>query len=107
MLYELMHLARALFGVLVADALYMRGSGRNGKDTARNALASIGGTYVTSVSCDARQMQNADSPSPTFASLRARRLICVREVLGRSQKVLSGSIVGDPRKLPEGPSRSQ
>ena len=80
-LHELTHLARGLFGVLMAEALYVRGSGRNGKDTVCNTMASIGGTYVTSVSCDAIcQIQNADAPSPTFASLRARRIVCVREV---------------------------
>ena len=57
------------------------GSGRNGKDTVCNAMAKVGGTYVTSVSCDAlSQIKSADSPSPTFASLRARRVVCVREV---------------------------
>ena len=80
-IYELTHLSRGLFGVQMAEALYVRGSGRNGKDTVCNACAKVGGTYVTSVSCDAlSQIRNADSASPTFASLRARRVVCVREV---------------------------
>ena len=80
-IYELTHLSRGLFGIQMAEALYVRGSGRNGKDTVCNAVAKVGGTYVTSVSCDAlSQIKNADSASPTFASLRARRVVCVREV---------------------------
>lgn len=80
-IYELMHLARGLFGVLMAEALYVRGPGRNGKDTVCNVMELVGGTYVHSISCDAlSQISNADSPSPTFASVRARRMVCVREV---------------------------
>ena len=80
-LYELSHLVRGLFGILMAEALYVRGPGRNGKDTVCNAMAQVGGTYVTSISCDAlSQITSADSPSPTFAGVRARRIVCVREV---------------------------
>ena len=53
MIYELTHLSRGLFGIQMAEALYVRGSGRNGKDTVCNSVAKVGGTYVTSVSCDA------------------------------------------------------
>ena len=81
MLYELSHVARGLFGILMAEALYVRGSGRNGKDTACNAMQKVGGTYVQSISCDSLcNITSADGPSPTFYSVRGRRIVCVREV---------------------------
>ena len=80
-LYELSHIARGLFGILMAEALYVRGSGRNGKDTACNAMQKVGGTYVQSISCDSLcNITSADNPSPTFYSVRGRRIVCVREV---------------------------
>ena len=80
-LYELSHVARGLFGILMAEALYVRGSGRNGKDTACNAMQKVGGTYVQSISCDSLcNITSADGPSPTFYSVRGRRIVCVREV---------------------------
>ena len=80
-IYELTHLARGLFGVLMAEALYVRGSGRNGKDTVCNAMACVGGTYVASICCSSLcSITDPDSPSPTFASVRGRRVVCIREV---------------------------
>ncbi len=65
-LYELTHLARGLFGVRMAEALYVRGSGRNGKDTVCNAMLKVGGSYVKSIACDSLcQITSADSPSPS------------------------------------------
>ncbi len=44
-------------------------------------MLKVGGSYVKSIACDSLcQITSADSPSPTFASLRARRIVCVREV---------------------------
>ncbi len=64
-LHELSHMARGLFGILMAEALYAHGSGRNGKSICCDTL------------CD---ITNADNPSPTFYSVRGRRIVCVREV---------------------------
>ena len=80
-LYELTHAARGLFGILMAEALYVRGSARNGKDTVCNALTNVGGTYVHSISCsNLCKISDPDAPSPVFASCRARRIVCIREV---------------------------
>ena len=80
-LYELTHLARGTFGLPMAEALFVRGAGRNGKDTVCNLMQHTLGTYATSVSCDALcSIPSADAPSPTFASLRARRFVAIREV---------------------------
>ena len=80
-LYELALVARGLFGILMAEALHVRDSGRNGKDTACNAMQKVGGTYVQSISCDSLcNITSADNPSPTFYSVRGRRIVCVREV---------------------------
>lgn len=79
--YELTQAARGLFGVVMAEAVYLRGSGRNGKDTVCNAFKSLGGTYVHSIACNSLcKITDADLPSPVFANCRARRIVCVREV---------------------------
>ena len=79
--YELTQAARGLFGVVMAEAVYLRGSGRNGKDTVCNAFKSVGGTYVHSIDCNSLcKITDADQPSPVFANCRARRIVCVREV---------------------------
>jgi hypothetical protein len=79
--YLLMHLARGAFGLPMAEGLFIRSSGRSGKDTLANLLCGILGTYSTSISCDALcAIPSPDSPSPTFASLRARRFVAIREV---------------------------
>ncbi len=79
--YELTQAARGLFGVVMAEAVYLRGSGRNGKDTVCNAFKSVGGTYVHSIACNSLcKITDADQPSPVFANCRARRIVCVREV---------------------------
>ena len=41
-LYELTHATRGLFGIPMAEALYVRGSGRKGKDTVCNAFKHFG-----------------------------------------------------------------
>ena len=92
-LYELSHIARGLFGILMAEALYVRGSGRNGKGTACNAMQKVGGTYVQSISCDSLcNITSADNPSPTFYSVRGRRIVCVREVATRCRLVICSRI---------------
>ena len=50
-LYELTHAERSLFGILMAEALYVRGSGRNGKDNVCNTFKTVGGSYVHSITC--------------------------------------------------------
>ena len=80
-LYELTHAARGLFGIQMAEALYVRGSGRNGKDTVCNAFKAVGGSYVHSIACSALcQISDPNSASPVIISCRGRRIVCVREV---------------------------
>ena len=81
--YYLMHLARAVFGMTMAEALWTRGPGRNGKDTVCNLLHAILGSYALSIYCEALcRIKDPDAPTPTFAKCRARRVVCVREVGG-------------------------
>ena len=80
-LYELCHLARGTFGVLMAEALFVRGPGRNGKDTVANKMHALLGSYCVSITSETLcRVKDPDSPSPTMAKLRARRFVCVREV---------------------------
>jgi hypothetical protein len=80
-IYLLTHLARGAFGVPMAEALFVRSAGRSGKDSTANLMCAILGTYATSISCDALcAVPSPDAPSPTFASLRARRFVAIREV---------------------------
>jgi hypothetical protein len=88
--YMLMHLARGAFGVPMAEALFCRSAGRSGKDTSANLMCSLLGSYSYSISCDALcSIPSPDSPSPTFAQLRARRFIAIREV---GEQKLAGSL---------------
>jgi hypothetical protein len=80
-IYLLTHLARGVFAVPIAEALFVRSSGRSGKDTTCNIMCSLLGTYSYSLSCDSLcSIPSPDAPSPTIASLRARRFVAVREV---------------------------
>ena len=89
-LYELTHATRGLFGIPMAEALYVRGSGRNGKDTVCNAFKTIGGSYVHSIACSSLcQISDPNAASPVFAGCRGRRIVCVREV-PRDCKILEG-----------------
>jgi len=89
-LYELTHAARGLFGILMAEALYVRGSGRNGKDTACNAFKAVGGGYVHSIAASSLcQISDPNAPSPVFAGCRGRRIVCIREV-PKDCKILEG-----------------
>jgi hypothetical protein len=86
--YLLTHLARGVFAVPIAEGLFVRSSGRSGKDVTANLLCALLGSYGASISCDALcAITSPDAPSPTFASLRARRFVAVREVA--DQKILS------------------
>jgi hypothetical protein len=86
--FLLTHLARGVFAVPIAEGLFVRSSGRSGKDLTANLLCALLGGYATSVSCDALcSISSPDAPSPTFAGLRARRFVAVREVA--DQKLLS------------------
>jgi hypothetical protein len=79
--YLLTHLARGVFGVPMAEALFVRSSGRSGKDTTANLMCALLGSYATSIACDSLcAIPSPDAPSPAFASLRARRFVAVREV---------------------------
>ena len=76
-----MHLARGVFGLPMAEALFVRSCGRSGQDTACNIVSSMLGTYAVSIAYDSLcSVVNPDLPCPTFASLRARRFVAVREV---------------------------
>jgi hypothetical protein len=80
-IYLLTHLARGVFAVPIAEALFVRSSGRSGKDSSCNIMCSLLGTYSYSLSCDSLcSIPSPDAPSPTIASLRARRFVAVREV---------------------------
>jgi hypothetical protein len=86
--YLLTHLARGVFGVPIAEGLFVRSSGRSGKDLTANIVCALLGTYAVSISCDSLcSIPSPDAPSPTFASLRARRFVAIREVA--DQKLLS------------------
>ena len=88
-LYLLTHLARGTFAIPMAEALHVRSSGRSGKDTSANIMCDVLGIYSYSISYDSlTTVTSPDSPSPTFAQLRARRFVAVREVGGG--KVLAG-----------------
>jgi hypothetical protein len=79
--YLLTHLARGAFGVPMAEALFVRSAGRSGKDTLANLMCALLGSYSTSISCDSLcSIPSPDAPSPTFAGLRARRFVAIREV---------------------------
>jgi hypothetical protein len=85
--YLLTHLARGTFGIPMAEALHVKSSGRSGKDTTANIICEVLGTYSYSVAYDSLTMvASPDAPSPTFAQLRARRFVAVREV-GESKMV--------------------
>jgi hypothetical protein len=80
-IYLLTHLARGTFAVPMAECLFVRSSGRSGKDTTANLMCAVLGTYAHSVSYDSLcSVSSPDAPSPTFAALRARRFVAVREV---------------------------
>jgi hypothetical protein len=80
-IYLLTHLARGTFAVPMAEALHIRSSGRSGKDTTANIMCSVLGSYSHSIAYDALTVvASPDAPSPTFALLRARRFVAVREV---------------------------
>ena len=80
-LYELCHLARGAFGKVMAESLFVRGVGRNGKDTVCNKMHACLGSYAVSITSESLcHVKNPDAPSPTTAKLRARRIVCVREV---------------------------
>lgn len=80
-IYELCHLSRGSFGVLMAEGLFVRGPGRNGKDTVCNKMHNTLGSYCVSISSETLcRVKDPDAPSPTMAKLRARRMVCVREV---------------------------
>ena len=51
-IYLLTHLARGVFAVPIAEALFVCSSGRSGKDTSCNIMCSLLGTYSYSLSCD-------------------------------------------------------
>ncbi len=86
-LYELTHMARGLFGIPMAEALHLRSSGRSGKDTVANLLECVCGSYAESICCDALcAVPCGDSPSPTLASLRARRFVSIREPTTTGEK---------------------
>ena len=88
-IYLLTHLARGVFAIPIAEALFVRSSGRSGKDTSCNIICSLLGTYSYSLSCDSLcSIPSPDAPSPTIASLRARRFVAVREV-GESKMMAS------------------
>ena len=79
--FLLMHLARGVFCLPMAEALFVRSCGRSGKDTTCNIVSSMLGTYAVSIAYDSLcSVVNPDLPCPTFASLRARRFVAVREV---------------------------
>jgi hypothetical protein len=80
-IYLLTHLARGTFAIPMAEALHVRSSGRSGKDTTANIVCSVLGSYSHSIAYDALTVVSSpDAPSPTFAHLRARRFVAVREV---------------------------
>jgi hypothetical protein len=80
-IYLLTHLARGVFGIPISEALFVRSSGRSGKDTSCNIMCSLLGTYSYSLNCDSLcSIPSPDAPSPTIASLRARRFVAIREV---------------------------
>jgi hypothetical protein len=82
-IYLLTHLARGTFAIPMAEALHVRSSGRSGKDTTANIMCDVLGTYSYSISYDSlTTVTSPDAPSPTFAQLRARRFVAVREVGG-------------------------
>ena len=84
--YELSHLSRAAFGIRMAEALWTRGPGRNGKDTVCNILQCVLGSYVVSIGVEALcKVKDPDSPTPCIAKCRARRVVCVREVTGTEE----------------------
>jgi hypothetical protein len=83
----LMHFARGLFGVRFAEALFLHSSGRSGKDTVANLLQALAGEYAVTVACDALcAVPQGDAPSPTVASMRARRFVFIREATTGSEK---------------------
>ena len=68
------------FAVPTAECLFVRSAGRSGKDTTANLMCALLGTYSQSVSYDSLCcMTNPEAPSPTFASLGARRFVAVCE----------------------------
>ena len=72
------------------EALYLRGSGRNGKDTVCNAFKTVGGSYVHSITCSTLcQTSDPNSASPVLIGCRGRRIVCVREV-PKDCKILEG-----------------
>ena len=62
---------------------WTRGVGRNGKDTVRNILQKVLGSYAVSIAAETLvKVRDANAPSPVFAMRRARRFVAVREVDG-------------------------
>ena len=81
--YELMRIARAVFGVNMAECLVLRSPERSGKDTTCNLIHAIIGTYCANLTYDALcAAKDGDSPCPAMAKLEGKRSVAVRECEG-------------------------
>ena len=74
------------FRTEAAAALWTRGVGRNGKDTLRNLMGSILGSYAVTIDASTfSKIRDPNAPSPVYALCRARRFVSLWEVDGRLQ----------------------
>ena len=87
-IYLLQHMARAIFGIQMAEHLIVRSVGRGGKDTFLNLMAAVLGLYFHSVSYETLcGMRDGESPAPQLVAARGKRVMGVREC--NSQKMVS------------------
>lgn len=81
-IYLLKHVCRATFAMSnFQESAWTKGPGGNGKDTVANQIAMLLGDYFVNVPCEMITNTRAcDTPSETFANLRGRRVVCIREM---------------------------
>ncbi|CAE7808404.1 unnamed protein product [Symbiodinium sp. CCMP2592] len=83
---ELELIAKGVFAMPQAAGMWLRGVGRNGKDTLANIMECILGSYSCSIDFDSLlRVADPNKPSPVWAMCRARRFVAIREVDGVEQ----------------------
>ena len=98
--YMLKHICRATFAMkCFTESCWTRGQGSNGKDSLSNLIATLLGEYFVNVPCEIiTQTRSCDAPSETFASLKGKRVVCIREMASRdSVKGHVFKVVTDPK----------
>jgi hypothetical protein len=95
--YILQHETRAVFGKPMAEHLVIRSSGRGGKDTYVDKIASLIGTYFHTVEYDQLcTVKDGDKPSPVLSELPGKRVMAVRECGEQKMQASTFKRICDP-----------